>query len=231
MPTADVSENRAEARSWSLRRTLHLAVDRCEPLVEWIIRICGWSAILFVFAIFFFVFREGSEMLFGELNLKEFFTSPNWRPDSEVKPQYGILALIAGTVSVTVLAMLIAVPLGLGAAVFVSEFAGARTKEARKIVIELLAAIPSVVWGFIGLSIMNPLIIDIFDVPVGLNILNAGIILGLMAAPIMTSISEDALKAVPDRYREAAEALGGTRWQVIYKTVLPAAKNDTTSLD
>ena len=81
------------------------------------------------------------------------------------------------------------------------------------------------VWGFIGLTIMNPLIIEIFDVPVGLTVLNAGIILGLMVAPIMTSIAEDALKAVPDRYREAAEAMGATRWQVIFKVVLPAAKN------
>ena len=89
----------------------------------------------------------------------------------------------------------------------------------------MLAAIPSVVWGFIGLSIINPLIIETFDVPVGLNVLNAGIILGLMAAPIMTSIAEDALKAVPDRYREAAEAMGATRWQVILRVVLPAAKN------
>ncbi len=89
----------------------------------------------------------------------------------------------------------------------------------------MLAAIPSVVWGFIGLSIMNPLIIKLFDVPVGLNVLNAGIILGLMAAPIMTTIAEDALKAVPDTYREAAEALGATRWQVIWRVVLPAAKN------
>ena len=81
------------------------------------------------------------------------------------------------------------------------------------------------VWGFIGLTIMNPLIIEFFDVPVGLNVLNAGVILGLMAAPIMTSIAEDSLKAVPDRYREAAEAMGATRWQVIFKVVLPAAKN------
>ena len=79
--------------------------------------------------------------------------------------------------------------------------------------VELLAAIPSVVWGFIGLSIMSPIIIDVFDVPVGLNVLNAGVILGLMAAPIMTTIAEDALKAVPDTYREAAEALGATRWE------------------
>jgi len=113
----------------------------------------------------------------------------------------------------------------LGTAIFIAEFATGKTREILKITVELLAAIPSVVWGFIGLAMMNPLIIDIFDVPVGLNVLNAGIILGLMAAPIMTSIAEDALKAVPDRYREAAEAMGATRWQMIFKVVLPAAKN------
>ena len=113
----------------------------------------------------------------------------------------------------------------MGAAIYVAEFATGKTREALKVLVELLAAIPSVVWGFIGLTIMNPLIIQVFDVPVGLNVLNAGIILGLMAAPIMTSIAEDALKAVPDRYREAAEAMGATRWQVIVKVVLPAAKN------
>jgi phosphate transport system permease protein len=113
----------------------------------------------------------------------------------------------------------------LGAAIYIGEFATGKTRESLKVLVELLAAIPSVVWGFIGLTIMNPLIIEIFDVPVGLTVLNAGIILGLMAAPIMTSIAEDALKAVPDRYREAAEAMGATRWQVIYKVVLPAAKN------
>jgi phosphate transport system permease protein len=88
----------------------------------------------------------------------------------------------------------------------------------------MLAAIPSVVWGVIGLAVMNPLIQQLFGVPVGLNILNAGIILGLMAAPIMATIAEDALKAVPDGYREAAEALGATRWQVVWKVVLPHAR-------
>ena len=106
------------------------------------------------------------------------------------------------------LAMIVAVPFSLGAAVYIGEFATGKTREFLKITVELLAAIPSVVWGFIGLSIMNPLIIDLFNVPVGLNVLNAGIILGLMAAPIMTTIAEDALKAVPDGYREAAEAQG-----------------------
>ncbi len=115
----------------------------------------------------------------------------------------------------TGLAMVVSVPFSLGAAIFIGEFAKGRLREALKILVELLAAIPSVVWGFIGLTIMNGLIIDLFNVPVGLNVLNAGIILGLMAAPIMTTIAEDALKAVPDTYREAAEAMGATRWQII----------------
>ena len=121
--------------------------------------------------------------------------------------------------------MVVSVPFSLGAAIFIGEFATGRLREVLKVLVELLAAIPSVVWGFIGLSIMNPLIIELFNVPVGLGVLNSGIILGLMAAPIMTTIAEDALKAVPDTYREAAEAMGATKWQVIFKVVLPAAKN------
>jgi phosphate transport system permease protein len=121
--------------------------------------------------------------------------------------------------------MLIAVPFGIGAAIFVSEFCGPKLKETLKIVIELLAAIPSVVWGFIGLTILNPLIIKLFDAPIGLNVLNGGIILALMSVPIIVSIGEDALKAVPDSYREAALALGVTRWQMVYRVLLPAAKN------
>jgi phosphate transport system permease protein len=132
---------------------------------------------------------------------------------------------MVGTASITGMAMLVAIPFSLGAAIYIGEFAGPRARETLKVLVELLAAIPSVVWGFIGLTLMNSLIIELFDVPVGLNVLNAGIILGLMAAPIMTTLAEDALKAVPDHYREAAEAMGATRWQVTRKVVLPAAKN------
>ena len=196
-----------------------------EPIIEWVIRLCGISAIIFVFGIFFFVFREGADFLFRGLDLVEFFTSPEWYPTSVSHKRYGVLALIAGTCSVTALAMLIAVPFGLGAAIFISEFCGPKLRETFKIVIELLAAIPSVVWGFIGLTIMNELIITLFHAPIGLTVLNGGIILALMSVPIIVSIAEDALKAVPDSYREAAEALGATRWQVTYKVLLPAAKN------
>lgn len=196
-----------------------------EPIIEWTIRLCGISAIIFVFGIFFFVFREGSGILFRGFDLGEFFTSSEWYPDSMSHKRYGTLALIAGTGSVTLLAMAIAVPFGLGAAVFVSEFCSPKLKETFKIVIELLAAIPSVVWGFVGLTVMNELIIELFGAPIGLTVLNGGIILALMSVPIIVSIGEDALKAVPDSYREAAEALGATRWQIVYKVLLPAAKN------
>ena len=196
-----------------------------DKAVQFIVFLGGISAILFIVGIFVFITKEGLGFLLRDFSFTEFFTSPWWEPTDEDEPTYGILALVAGTASVTGLAMLVAIPFSLGAAIYIGEFATGKKREYLKILVELLAAIPSVVWGFIGLSIMNPLIIDLFDVPVGLTVLNAGIILGLMAAPIMTSIAEDALKAVPDRYREAAEALGATRWQVIFKTVFPAAKN------
>ena len=213
------------SRRFSLTRLLHVALDRSEPLVEWIIRLCGWSAILFVFAIFFFVLREAAPMLFGGLNLVDFISSPIWRPTSEVHPQYGILALLVGTVAVTGLAMLLAVPLGLGAAVFVSEFCSGKPKETLKVLIELLAAGPSVVWGFIGYMVIGPIIIRVTGAPVGVNLLNGGIILALMSVPIIVSVGEDALKAVPDSYREAAVALGASRWEIVYRVLFPAAKN------
>ena len=196
-----------------------------DKAVQAIVFLGGISAILFIIGIFVFITKEGLGFLLRDFSFSEFFLSPWWEPTDEDEPTYGILALVAGTASVTGLAMLVAIPFSLGAAIYVGEFATGKKREFLKVLVELLAAIPSVVWGFIGLSIMNPLIIELFDVPVGLNVLNAGVILGLMAAPIMTSIAEDALKAVPDRYREAAEALGATRWQVIFKTVVPAAKN------
>jgi phosphate transport system permease protein len=213
VPTGEAIDLDHRGREWY--------VDKA---VSAVVFVGGMSAIVLIVGIFLFITREGLGFVLGPMNVVDFFTSPAWRPTSR-HPTYGILALLAGTASVTGLAMIVSVPFSLGAAIFIGEFASGKMREALKILVELLAAIPSVVWGFIGLSIMNPLIIRLFDVPVGLNILNAGIILGLMAAPIMTTIAEDALKAVPDAYREAAEAMGASRWQVIYKVVLPAGKN------
>lgn len=208
-----------------LARLFPAALAFAEPLVEWAIRLCGWSAILFVAAIFFFVFREAAPVLVGELDLWEFFTSQNWIPSSEVRPQYGILALLIGTLSVTGLAMLLAVPLGLGAAVYISEFCSGKVRETLKVVIELLAAIPSIVWGFVGYMVIGPVIIRVTGAAVGINLLNGGIILALMSVPVIVSVGEDALKAVPDSYREAALALGASRWEIVYRVLFPAAKN------
>ena len=203
------------------RRDMAWYVDRAAQVLVFA---GGISAIVFIVGIFIFITKEGLDFVLGPLSLGEFFTSIAWRPTSN-NPTYGALALIVGTASVTGFAMLLSVPLSLGAALFIAEFATGKTRETLKILVEMLAAIPSVVWGFVGMSIMHPLIIRIFDVPVGLSVLNAGLILGLMAAPIMTTIAEDALKAVPDTYREAAEALGATRWEVIVKVVIPASRN------
>ncbi len=197
-----------------------------EKLVELVIRLSGVSAIIFVLAIFLFVFREAAPVLGSpKFNLLQFFTSTEWYPTSQSNVRYGTLALIAGTFSVTVLAMALAVPFGLGAAIYVSEFCGPKLRETLKIVIELLAAVPSVVWGFIGLTIISRLLVTYAGAPVGVNMLNGGIILALMSVPIIVSIGEDALKAVPDSYREAAQALGANKWQLIYRVLLPAAKN------
>ena len=195
-----------------------------ERVIEALIYLCGFSAIIFVFGIFFFVFREGAPFL-SKLKISEFLFSTEWFPTSQTQTKFGVGALIVGTLSVTFLAMFIAVPFGVGAAIFVSEFCTGKTKETLKVVIELLAAIPSVVWGFIGLSVMSPIIINTFHVPIGVNMFNGALLLALMSVPIMVSIGEDALKAVPDSYREAALALGATRWQIVRRVLLPAAKN------
>ena len=196
-----------------------------ERALEGLIYLCGFSAIIFVLGIFFFVFKEAFPIL-GEkqFSLSQFLFSEQWYPTSEVNKRYGVLAMIAGSLSVTALAMLIAVPFGLGTAIYLSEFCGSRVRETLKVVIELLAAIPSVVWGFIGLTVISRLMVKYTGAPVGVNVLNGAIVLALMSVPIIVSIGEDALKAVPDSYREAGLALGATRWQLVWRVLLPAAK-------
>ena len=128
-------------------------MDRLEPAVEWVIRLCGWSAILFVFSIFFFIFFIAAHA-FGKLDWAEFFFSTEWQPDSVVQPHYGTLALLVGTLSVTTLAVALAAPLGWARRCSSRSSATAKLKESLKVLVELLAAIPSVVWGFIGYMVM-----------------------------------------------------------------------------
>jgi phosphate transport system permease protein len=197
-----------------------------EKAFELVIRLSGMSAILFVAAIFFFVLREALPVLArDEFSLGQFLFGTEWYPTSASNVRYGTLALTVGTASVAALAMALAVPFGLGTAIYISEFSSPRARETLKVVIELLSAVPSVVWGFIGLTVMSRLIVQYAGAAVGVNLLNGGIIVALMSLPIIVSISEDALKAVPDHYREAALALGATRWQTVFRVLLPAARN------
>lgn len=200
-----------------------------EKIIEGLIRLAGISSILFILAILIFILKEAWPFLVGAFNFKEFFFSTEWYPASVVKIRYGTLALMVGTLMVTVLSMLIAVPLGLASAFYISEFCHPKLRELLKVLIEFLAAIPSVVWGFVAITIVNPLLIYTFHIPIGLNILNASIILALMSIPLIVSIGEDALRAVPESYREAAEAMGATKWEVATRVLLPAAKNGLTA--
>jgi len=200
-----------------------------EKIIEGFIRLAGMSSIIFILAILIFILKEALPFILGSFKFNEFFFSTEWNPASVVQIKYGTLALIVGTLMVTFLSMLMAVPLGLACAFYISEFCDPKLRELLKVLIEFLAAIPSVVWGFVAITIVNPLLIAIFDIPIGLNILNASIILALMSIPLIVSIGEDALRAVPESYREAAEGMGATRWEVATRVLLPAAKNGLTA--
>ncbi|MFL5783609.1 MAG: phosphate ABC transporter permease subunit PstC [Bacteriovoracaceae bacterium] len=196
-----------------------------EKIAEGIIKGAGYSSIVLILGILIFILKESAPFLISRFDIKEFFGSTSWNPASVVKVEYGVLALLVGTLMVTALSMLIAVPLGLATAFYISEFCSPKLRETYKILIEFLAAIPSVVWGFVAIMMINPMIIKVFDVPIGLNILNASLILALMSLPLIVSVGEDALRAVPETYREAAEALGATKWEVATRVLLPASKN------
>ena len=162
---------------------------------------------------------------FKEINLLHFFFSANWNPTSFVKESYGILSMIVSTLMVTIGALVISVPLGIGTAAYLSDVAGKRVREIGKPVVEILAGIPYVVIGFLGIVLVGPMIAKVFHLPNGLNALNGSILLAFMALPTITSLSEDALKNVPRSYEEASLALGATRWQTVLKVKIPAAKS------
>lgn len=197
-----------------------------ERAIEAFITFSGWSSILCMLAIFVFVLREALPVV-PKIDFVELFTSTRWIPaPARGNPaHYGALGLITGTLATTFIGMALAVPAGLGAAAYVAEFATARTREALKVLIELLAAIPSIVWGFIGLMVIGPVVAEVTGAPLGTNLLTGGLILGLMSVPVIASIAEDALRAVPDTYREAALALGASPWELVTRVLFPAAKN------
>jgi len=191
-----------------------------EYLIERVIRITGVSAIIFVVLIFLFLIREGAPTLV-EVPLNELLRD-RWYP---VEDYYGILPLIAGSLFVTLGAALISIPLGLATAVFIAEIAPRWAREILKPFVEVLAGIPSVVLGFIGMMVLAPVVRRWTGAPTGLTALTGSLLLALMALPTIVSVAEDALDAVPRSYKDGALALGITRWQTIWRVTVPAGRS------
>jgi len=194
-----------------------------EFIIEKLILICGVASIFFVVLIFLFLLKEGLAV-FKIVNPFNFLFGKNWYPISE-PPKLGILPLILGSLLVTFGAAVISIPIGVGCAVYIAEIAPIKIKEVLKAGIELLAAIPSVVLGFIGMITLVPLVKNIFHLPTGLTALSGSIMLAFMAMPTIVSIAEDALYSVPKTYKEGSLALGATHWQTIWRVMLPAASS------
>ncbi len=191
-----------------------------EKSIKRILTVTAFSAITALFLIVLFILIEGLPFIF-RIGIRDFLLSSDWRPQAG---KFGIYPMIVGSLWVTLGAMIVGVPLGLSGAIFLSEFVPRWAMRIIKPTIELLAGIPSVVYGFIGVMVLAPLIRSFFGGP-GLSILAASIILGIMVLPTILSISIDSIKAVPTSYREGAFALGATHWQTIRMAVLPAAKS------
>jgi phosphate transport system permease protein len=199
---------------------MQMAKNWNEFLVNWLIKISGYSAIIFVILIFYFLLREGLPT-FREVGIRELI-STRWYP---IEDYYGILPLIGGTIIVTIGAGLFAIPIGICTAIFISEVSPRWARDILKPLVEALGGIPSVVLGFLGILILAPYIRRILDLPTGLSALGGSILLGLIALPTIVSVAEDALDSVPRTYRDGALALGATEWQTIWRVTLPAARS------
>jgi phosphate transport system permease protein len=196
-----------------------------ERAIEAAIRVCGVASIVLVLLIFAFVLREGLP-LFREYSLKEFLTQRGWQPtlSPPTGPWFGLLPNLWGSVLVTAGAVVLAVPLAIGAAVCLAEVAPQRIRDVLKPSIELLATVPSVAIGFVGAAAINPLVKDLFDLDTGKSALAGSIMLAFMAIPTIVTISDDALSAVPKAFRDGSLALGATKWQGISRVVFPTAR-------
>ncbi|MBU1124929.1 MAG: phosphate ABC transporter permease subunit PstC [Candidatus Omnitrophica bacterium] len=194
-----------------------------EFIFERLILFSGLASVFFVLLIFFFLLKEGLAV-FKTVPIGDFLAGKNWYPISD-PAQLGILPLILGSLMVTLGATIISVPIGTACAVYIAEVAPEKIKNFLKSGIELLAAIPSVVLGFIGMVTLVPWVKKIFHLPTGLTALSGSIMLAFMAMPTIVSIAEDALYSVPKSYKEGAFALGATHWQTIWRVLLPSASS------
>jgi phosphate transport system permease protein len=195
-------------------------IPLAERLITRGIQVSGYSSILFVILILYFLLSEGAPAVF-EVPLNSLM-GLRWYP---IEDYFGILPLLLGTLLVTIGSALVAIPFGIGTAIYISEIAPQWLKEVLKPLVELLAGLPSVMLGFLGILVVSPFLRRFLDLPTGLTAFTGALLLGGIALPTIVSVAEDALNTVPKGYREAALAVGANRWQTIWGVTLPAAKS------
>lgn len=196
-------------------------VHKRERLIEAIMFLAAFASVAITLAIVVILFYE-SLVFFEQVSIIEFFTSTQWSPLFE-NPQYGVLPLVAGTLVTSAVALLVAIPIGSIIAIYLSEFAPHKVREVVKPFLELLASVPTVVFGYFALLVVTPMLQILMPELPGFNMLGSGIVIGIMIIPYVSSLSEDAMKAVPMAMREGSYAMGATRFQTALRVITPAA--------
>lgn len=192
-----------------------------EKIIRYIFTVSAFASLFFLTGIIIVLFKE-SFPLFKSVKVFGFLFGKEWYPTYD-PPDFGILPLILASVWVTFGALIVGVPLGIGSALYINEIAGVRQRSILKPLVEILASIPSIVYGFFGMAVLAPFLQNLLGIPIGLCAFTASLILGIMAIPTICSITEDALSYVPRSFREASFAVGATRWQTLTRVVIPAA--------
>lgn len=195
---------------------------RLEKIIPFFLLLTAIVSVLTTLGIVFTLIVE-TFTFFDQVSMKEFLTAKKWYPFSETEGSFGILPLVSGTVKVTLISIIVAVPIGLASAIYLSEYASDRTRRVIKPILEVLAGIPTIVYGFFALTFVTPLLQKAIPSLEIFNALSPGIVMGVMIIPMIASLSEDALSAVPYSMRQGALALGSTKFEVALKVVVPAA--------
>jgi phosphate transport system permease protein len=196
--------------------------SKLERFFKGFFQVAGASVLLILIGIFAMLVYNGF-FAFREISLSQFFLSAQWSPSAFGEATYGILSMVVSSGLVTIGALALATPIGIGAAAYLSEFAPPQVERIAKPAIEMLAAIPSVTIGFLGIVVVGPWLARVFGLSNGLNALNGAVLMAVMALPTIISIAEDAIYAVPEKYKEASYALGANRWETLLRVTLPAA--------
>lgn len=195
-----------------------------DAIAQFILASIASITILLLASVFIFLFTTGFHT-FEYVPVNEFLLGINWNPDSYGHPSWGIVSLLTSTLMVSMLSLVVAVPFGLSAAIYLAEIASPKHREFLKPLIEMLASIPSVVLGLLGLLFLAPIIARLFHISSGLNVLTASLLVAITAIPTIASLCEDSISNISDRFREASFSLGASKWTTIKKITIPAAKS------